>query len=300
MFEKINNIEVVQDDVVMIKLSSKDPFLMKKLTYPIASILPKEVEEDFFADPVGTGPFRFKRWEKGEEIILHSNKEYFRERPFVDGVTFSIFKDEETALLEFETGWIDLLLLPQQEVRRFQQNIRWKDCIIQNKEKTVHLLLINETLPQNLFDAIKLAIDKRTIVDLFLKGTYHTTETPPPHKPEVAKELAKEASVRKELSLLVVDGAKMPLRIAKKVERDLFGIGLLLKMEKVNWSVFIKRIDAGRYDLAYTTFDSSFLYELYSKKRAIELFKLNTYIIHQPYLYNLKEDRSFEKVWLLR
>ena len=60
-----------------------------------AKIVPRELVEEqgeaFGSQPVGTGPFRFVRWERGKEIVLAANPEYFDGPPKLTRLVFRIF-----------------------------------------------------------------------------------------------------------------------------------------------------------------------------------------------------------------
>lgn len=297
-FDKIERIEIIDDTTLMIELTSKDPILMERLTQPQTSILPRGAEGDFFNNPIGTGPFRLSKWEEGREILLHSNDLYFKARPYVDGVVFGIFEDEETALLEFETGGVDFLKVPHQELRRFLQNVRWRECIFQNEEE-IHLILVREGLGANLSKAIDLAIDRETIIDVLLNGAGSIEPSSPPYKPDRAKRLLQEESLSG-LTLMIVGGFKTPLRIAKKIEDDLSKVGLSINIQRVGWRALVERIDSKRYDLVYLVLEDPSLYELYMRERPIRLFSLPTHTIYQPHLHNLKSDWDLRRVWLIR
>jgi oligopeptide transport system substrate-binding protein len=58
------------------------------------AVVPQEEAEksgDHFGNaPVGTGPFKFVRWERNKEIVLKANDEYYEGRPFLDALVFNI------------------------------------------------------------------------------------------------------------------------------------------------------------------------------------------------------------------
>lgn len=60
-----------------------------------AAVVPREEVEKrgaaFARAPVGTGPFKFVRWEPGKQLVLEANESYYGGRPFLDGITFHIF-----------------------------------------------------------------------------------------------------------------------------------------------------------------------------------------------------------------
>src|SRR5207249_7620239 len=64
-----------------------------------AKIVPKDAVEQlgeaFGTQPVGTGPFRFERWERGKEIVLAANPEYFGGPPRLSRLVYRIFLGEQ-------------------------------------------------------------------------------------------------------------------------------------------------------------------------------------------------------------
>lgn len=61
----------------------------------------------FNADPIGTGPFRFARWERGQEIVLDANPQYFRGAPHLAQITLLIVPDQNTAITLLESNQAD-------------------------------------------------------------------------------------------------------------------------------------------------------------------------------------------------
>jgi peptide/nickel transport system substrate-binding protein len=62
----------------------------------------------FNAQPVGTGPFRFVRWDRGRQIVLEANPRYFRGRPKLDRIVLQIVPDANTVATLLRTHEIDL------------------------------------------------------------------------------------------------------------------------------------------------------------------------------------------------
>ncbi|MFL5752200.1 MAG: ABC transporter substrate-binding protein [Bacteroidia bacterium] len=88
------------------------------LTMKYFSVVPKEAVEkygeDFRSNPVGTGPFKFKLWEEGNQLVMLRNENYFEydgadRLPFLDAVSVSFIKDKETAFMQFMKGDFDML-----------------------------------------------------------------------------------------------------------------------------------------------------------------------------------------------
>jgi len=78
------------------------------------SVVPREcVEEygeDFRTHPIGTGPFRFKRWENNQALFLIRNDDYFRDLACnLDGIKTSFIPDKKIAFLELMNGNLDFV-----------------------------------------------------------------------------------------------------------------------------------------------------------------------------------------------
>ena len=85
-----------------------------------AKIVPRELVEEqgeaFGSQPVGTGPFRFVRWERGKEIVLAANPDYFDGPPKLARLVFRIFPGQgvDRLFAEFQAGALEDSPLPAQ------------------------------------------------------------------------------------------------------------------------------------------------------------------------------------------
>ena len=89
------------------------------LAMPYCFAVPKEAVEkygkDFRANPVGTGPFMFKKWDEGQKLILAKNDHYWEKDakhtplPYIDAVEISFVEDRNTEYLEFDGGNLHFL-----------------------------------------------------------------------------------------------------------------------------------------------------------------------------------------------
>jgi peptide/nickel transport system substrate-binding protein len=66
--------------------------------------------------PIGTGPYKFEKWDGGREIILTRNENYWGKKPYLDKIVYRIITDYTAALTALKAGEIDLQprLLPIQ------------------------------------------------------------------------------------------------------------------------------------------------------------------------------------------
>ncbi|HEV8662679.1 MAG TPA: ABC transporter substrate-binding protein [Candidatus Methylomirabilis sp.] len=102
---------------------SSTPFVTA-LAVGAAKVIPREAVEElgkeFGRRPVGTGPFRLKSWDKGKEIIVEANPDYFGGRPYLDEVAYKIYPGGklEAILADFKEGLLEDAPIPVKERRQ--------------------------------------------------------------------------------------------------------------------------------------------------------------------------------------
>ncbi len=81
VLNKVDRFYAVNDSVFQIKLKQPFPAFLGLLTMKYCSVVPKEIVEhygnDFRSHPIGTGPFKFKRWEENLKLVFRRNNTYF-------------------------------------------------------------------------------------------------------------------------------------------------------------------------------------------------------------------------------
>jgi peptide/nickel transport system substrate-binding protein/oligopeptide transport system substrate-binding protein len=94
-------------------------------------IVPREIVEQLGAQfgqrPIGTGPFKFARWKKDEEIVLEANADYYGGRPFLDRLEYRIFPGKLDAMFAgFERGELEDTSIPAGELERAQEGRQYQ------------------------------------------------------------------------------------------------------------------------------------------------------------------------------
>jgi peptide/nickel transport system substrate-binding protein len=109
------NTRVIDDLTVEVKLKAPFAAALNYLATTRGFIVSKKAVEELGIDefgrhPVGSGPFRFIRWEKGDRFILEAYDKYWGSRPGYKHFIARIIPDPSVQAIELESGGVDLLL----------------------------------------------------------------------------------------------------------------------------------------------------------------------------------------------
>lgn len=113
----VDSVEKVDDLTVTIKLKTAFPAFLIMFEPGFAPMMPKHIYEgtDYTTNPanqkpVGTGPFMFKEWKRGEYVKLERNPNYWKEgKPYLDELIFNVIPDSASRAVAFEQGTVDVL-----------------------------------------------------------------------------------------------------------------------------------------------------------------------------------------------
>lgn len=115
-FAVIESVDEVDPHTVRLGLSEPAPWL-PSLIAPWFAMLPPEYASDpandFPNNPVGTGPYRFGGWERGQQVNLEANPDYFavspKGRPIAGEVAFRFVGDASTRVADLLSGSVGLI-----------------------------------------------------------------------------------------------------------------------------------------------------------------------------------------------
>lgn len=119
VLNKVEDFSAVNDSTFQIKLKQPFPAFLGLLTMKYCSVVPKEIVEhygsDFRSNPIGTGPFKFKRWEENLKLVFRRNSHYFetdslgQQLPYLEAVAITFLPDKQSEFLQFAQGNIDFV-----------------------------------------------------------------------------------------------------------------------------------------------------------------------------------------------
>lgn len=118
ILQHVNEIKPLDENQVIIRLHQAFPPFLGLLSMKYASIIPIETRDpgfDFRKNPIGTGPFYFKRWEENEKLVFRKNPLYFEKDslgnklPYLEAVAITFLPEKQGEFMEFLQGKIDFM-----------------------------------------------------------------------------------------------------------------------------------------------------------------------------------------------
>src|SRR5947207_3167983 len=111
-FGNVKAVEVMDDATVRFVLKEPRASFLAVLTSGAASIVsPTAVRKwgaDYPLNPVGTGPFRYASWQRGQQVVLEKNPDYWRGPVKIDRVVFRSIVEDQAQLNDLLTVAIEL------------------------------------------------------------------------------------------------------------------------------------------------------------------------------------------------
>jgi peptide/nickel transport system substrate-binding protein len=112
-FAPIDRVEVVDPHTVRVHTKKPWPTFTSVMTFVSGAMYPPKAYKDkdtafITKTPIGTGPYKFVRWSKDEEIVLEANPGYFRGTPKIKTVVFRPIPDDAVRVAALQNGEIDL------------------------------------------------------------------------------------------------------------------------------------------------------------------------------------------------
>ena len=106
----LDSVSQKDDYTVEFKLKNPQSTFIEKLAR--VGIVPKHAHDSNFADnPIGSGPYKFVQWDKGQQVIAEANEYYYGEKPSIEKLTM-VFMDDDAAYAAVKAGEVDIASIP--------------------------------------------------------------------------------------------------------------------------------------------------------------------------------------------
>jgi peptide/nickel transport system substrate-binding protein len=279
-FAKLLTVDTPSSHVAVFRLSEASPYIMSALSGYEGQVLPRHLYEGtdmaqnpYNNKPVGTGPFVFKEWQKGNYIQLERNPNYWdRGKPYLDRIVLRIIPDASSRAAAFETGEVQLggfSPVPLNDVRRLEATGRF-DLETRGYEYLAPLFLLEFNLKNRYLQdkrvrqAIAHALNRDLVVKTIWFGfgkpatgpvpsvltQFYSAAVPQfPFDPKKAEQLLDEAGFRRG-----ADGRRFRLvhdylpygadyqRTAEYLKQALGKVGIDVEIRSQDTAAFLKRV----------------------------------------------------------
>ncbi|MCF8032949.1 MAG: peptide-binding protein [Desulfarculaceae bacterium] len=256
--------------------------------------------------PMGTGPYKFQRWDPGARVMLAYNPDYFEGRPHISQVTYRVIPDMATMFLELKAGGLDWMGLNALQYRRQTNTAFFKKNFVKYKYLASAYTYLGYNLKDPRFSdkrvrqALSYAINKKELIKGVLLGLGQVCTGPVkpgtywynpkvkhyPYDPAKAKALLKQAGWEDrdgdglldkdgrpfEFTILTNQGNSYRANTGVIIQQRLAGIGVRVKLRTVEWAAFIKEfVNKGRFEavlLGWTVTPDPDQFDIWHSSRA--------------------------------
>lgn len=100
--------KAVATDDTHVEIAMAKPYNALLYTLAVVGIVPEHAHgEDYGANPIGSGRYMLEQWDRGQQVILKANPDYYGEAPKMERVVV-VFMEEDAALAAVRAGQVDI------------------------------------------------------------------------------------------------------------------------------------------------------------------------------------------------
>nr|WP_233357697.1 ABC transporter substrate-binding protein [Haloflavibacter putidus] len=331
VMQNVKEISAPSDSIVKIELKNAFPGFLGLLSMQYCSVVPTEMKDlDFRKNPIGTGPFKFKRWEANEKLVFRKNNLYFekdstgQQLPYLEAVAITFLPDKQSEFLQFAQGNIDFLsgLDPSYKDellgingklnKKYNARIDMLSASYLNTEY-LGIYLDKKTSPtasKNIRQAINYGFDRKKMIEYMRNGI----GTPATHgfipkglpgfstkqyytyKPKKAKQLITEyiQKTGNANPQITISTNSSYLDLVEYMQRELQNIGLSVNIDVMPPSTLRQQRSAGKLEL----FRASWIADYPDAQNYLSLFYSKNFAPNGPNYTHFKNavfDSLYEK-----
>lgn len=278
----IADVKKIDDFTVIFELKHPEAPFLADLAMDFASIQSEEYAQALIKNgkglktleiqPIGTGPFVFKSYQKDSTIRYKAFDQYFRGKPKIENLIFVIVTDSTVRLQKMKSGECHVMTEPQpQDLEQISKNPKMK--LVSTEGINVSYIAFNtEKKP---FDnlkvrqALSMAMNQKSYIELIYKsqGTAAKNPIPPTmwsynkSTPANVFDVAKAKALlttagfpngfETELWTLPVSRAYLPngKKLGELIQADLAKIGVKVKLVTFDWPVYLEKSKRGEHQM---------------------------------------------------
>ena len=268
---EVDAVEIVDDYTVIIKTKRPSTPFLASLSHTWASILNEKATEaagdNYGMHPVGTGPFEFLSWNKGDRLTLERFDGFHGNKPAYRTLVIRAITEPTNRTIELESGAVDIAYkITTNDIKRVEENKNLKLMRIMDNS-TAYMGFNCEKAPFSdvrVRQAISMAIDTVGINKVVFRGVgqaptgpiapnvKYADKTLPVHKRDVegAKKLLAEAGYPNGFDAEIwTNDKKERVDMATIIQSELAEVGINVKIKVLEWGAYLDGLKAKRHDM---------------------------------------------------
>jgi len=277
----ISDVKKTDDYTVVFTLKRPESPFLANLAMDFASIQSEEYAQALIksgkglktleTNPIGTGPFMFKSYQKDSTVKYTGFDQYFRGKPKINNLIFVIVTDSTVRAQKMKSGECHVMSQPQpQDLESLKKS---KAVVLSTEGLNVSYVAFNtEKKPFNnlkVREALSLAMNQKSYIDVIYQNqgasaknpipptmwSYNTKTPDQSYNIEKAKNLLKEAGLpngfETELWTLPVSRPYLPngKKLGEMIQADLAKIGVKVKLVTFDWPTYLEKSKKGEHQM---------------------------------------------------
>lgn len=234
------------------------PMLLEYLIFPIV-----KYKGDNDSMPLGTGPFKFEKYETKKAVYLSRYEYYYDEMPSITKVTGIVHEDEDLIFTSLETGRINVSTAWTSEYGRFYNNDKFSADIFPGNKLTFMFLNTNGPFEdENLRKGVSYAIDKDELIKNSVKDRGVKTSSFLNPKSYFSNSMNDETNLEKAAQIFSETkptfrlyfywGDKEQIEVANYITAALKNAGAevnIIDGEGEDFETYLQKVKDGNYDI---------------------------------------------------
>ena len=253
--ETIASVDVVDDYTIRINTNSPDPVLPARL-YMVQMVEPGAAADGLEDEAVGTGPYAFVEWVRGDSLTLARNDDYWGDLPQIQDVVFRFLPDDQSRVQAVRAGDVDLAVglssdsagqVPKLFVR--DEGIEYPYLRIKNYEgplgdyPELRVAIAHALNVDDYIDFIYEGQASRANCHIFGSGVFghNPIITDRPYDPEKAAQIVADSGYQGEEISFLANGTRWTKfdELSEAVASDMEAAGLNIDFQLLAWEVWL-------------------------------------------------------------
>ncbi|WP_313892179.1 ABC transporter substrate-binding protein [Psychrobacillus sp.] len=302
----MEKVEAVDDYTVRFTLKQPQSTFINTLIG--TGIVPQHAYGTEYAEnPIGSGPYKLVQWNKGQQLIVEANPEYYDKQSYFKKITF-LFLNEDASFAAAQAGTVDFAYIPAAFSNQKVPGMRLESIQTVDNRGIVFPFIKSGSVTKDGYPigndvtadpairhAVNIAVDRKALVDGVLEGrgtpAYTSVDGLPWWNPDTvikdgdldgAKKLLKEAgwkdtdgdgivekdSLKAEFTLYYLATDGIRQSLAISVADMMKPLGINIKLEGGSWDIISTEMYSNPVLMGWGSHDPHEMYNIYSSEAA--------------------------------